>query len=189
MQNEIKFSRPGRGSAAGSLVSYCLNITEIDPLKHGLLFERFLNKSRRSMPDIDLDFPDDKRDEVILYVEEKYGKNHVFSINTFSRYAKKSSLRDIIKIKGYKHYQVEQISKQINSSQKLDENLATIKRIADKLDGIPRQTGTHAAGIILANKDLRFKIPLQKGPLINQTQFEFEDLERLGLLKMDFRNS
>jgi len=177
---------PGRGSAAGSLVSYCLNITEIDPLKHGLLFERFLNKSRRSMPDIDLDFPDDKRDEVILYVEEKYGKNHVFSINTFSRYAKKSSLRDIIKIKGYKHYQVEQISKQINSSQKLDENLATIKRIADKLDGIPRQTGTHAAGIILANKDLRFKIPLQKGPLINQTQFEFEDLERLGLLKMDF---
>ncbi len=177
---------PGRGSAAGSLVSYVLNITNIDPLRFGLLFERFLNKARKTMPDIDLDFPDNKRDEVILYVTEKYGKNHVFSINTFSRYSEKSSIRDILRIKGYTSYEATQIIRQLKTNQKLDEKLERVKYISNKLDGIPRQTGTHAAGVILAKEDLRYKIPLQNGPLITQTQYEFPDLESIGLLKMDF---
>lgn len=177
---------PGRGSAAGSLVSYVLNITNIDPLRFGLLFERFLNKARRTMPDIDLDFPDNKRDEVILYVTEKYGKTHVVSINTFSRYSEKSSIRDILRIKGYSAYESTQIIKQFKTKQRLDDKLERVRYISNKLDGIPRQTGTHAAGIILAKEDLRYKIPLQNGPLITQTQFEFPDLEKLGLLKMDF---
>lgn len=177
---------PGRGSAAGSLVSYALNITNVDPLKYGLIFERFLNKARKTMPDIDLDFPDDKRDEVILYVAEKYGKNHVVSINTFARYSEKSSIRDILRIKGYRPFEVNQIINQLKTNQKLDEKLEEVKYISSRLDGIPRQTGTHAAGIILAKEDLRYKIPLQRGPLIVQTQYEFQDLENIGLLKMDF---
>ena len=177
---------PGRGSAAGSLVSYVLNITNIDPLKYGLLFERFLNKARRTMPDIDLDFPDNKRDEVILYVRNKYGSNHVFSINTFSKYSEKSSLRDILKIKGYSAYETTQIIRQFRTNQRLDEKLERVRYISNKLDGIPRQTGTHAAGIILAKEDLRYKVPLQNGPLITQTQYEFPDLEKMGLLKIDF---
>ena len=177
---------PGRGSAAGSLVSYLLNITLIDPLKYGLLFERFLNEERHSMPDIDLDFPDDKRDEVILYVKEKYGQNHVLSINTFSRFASRSSLRDVAKIKGFSPIEINQIIKKIEAGDTLSKNIEEVLEIAKKFEGLPRQTGTHAAGIILAKEDLRYHLPMQSGPLMYQTQFEHEDLEEMGLLKIDF---
>lgn len=177
---------PGRGSAAGSLVSYLLNITEVDPLKYGLLFERFLNKQRHSMPDIDLDFPDDKRDQVITYVKEKYGTNHVVSINTFSRFASRSSIRDIAKIKGFSNIETNQIIKKIQSGDKLDLRLQEILTLAKKFEGLPRQTGTHAAGIILAKEDLRFHLPMQQGPLMYQSQLEHEDLNDMGLLKIDF---
>ena len=177
---------PGRGSAAGSLVSYLLNITLIDPLKYGLLFERFLNEERHSMPDIDLDFPDDKRDEVILYVKEKYGQNHVLSINTFSRFASRSAIRDVAKIKGFSPIETNQIIKKIEAGDKLPKNILEVLEIAKKFEGLPRQTGTHAAGIILAKEDLRYYLPMQNGPLMYQTQFEHEDLEDMGLLKIDF---
>lgn len=178
---------PGRGSAAGSLVSYALNITTVDPLKYGLLFERFLNKERRSMPDIDLDFPDDRRDEVIEYVKEKYGKDHVLSINTFSRFASKSAIRDICRIKGYTPHETNQIVSRLSSIQdNLDYRLKEVLELSMKLEGLPRQTGTHAAGIILAKEDLRYKIPLQTGSILYQSQFEHEDLEAMGLLKIDF---
>lgn len=177
---------PGRGSAAGSLVSFTLNITNVDPLKYGLLFERFLNKERKTMPDIDLDFPDNRREEVIAYIKNKYGSNRVLSINTFSKFSEKSSIRDICRIKGYTPTRTNQIVK-ILTEQKdnLSEELKEIKRLAKGLDGLPRQTGTHAAGIILAFEDLRYYLPLQQGPMIYQTQFEHEDLEDMGLLKID----
>lgn len=178
---------PGRGSAAGSLTSYALQITNVDPLKYGLLFERFLNKDRRNMPDIDLDFPDDRRDEVIQYVKDKYGSGHVLSINTFSKFASKSSIRDIAKIKGYSPSDTNQIVKRITTSpNQLDGKLNEILTLSNRFEGLPRQTGTHAAGIILAKEDLRFHIPLQQGPMIYQSQFEHEDLDDMGILKIDF---
>ena len=178
---------PGRGSAAGSLTSYALQITNVDPLKYGLLFERFLNKDRRNMPDIDLDFPDDRRDEVIQYVKDKYGSNHVLSINTFSKFASKSSIRDIARIKGYTPSDTNQIVKRITASpDQLDGKLNEILTLSNRFEGLPRQTGTHAAGIIMAKEDLRYYIPLQQGPMIYQSQYEHEDLDDMGILKIDF---
>jgi DNA polymerase-3 subunit alpha len=178
---------PGRGSAAGSLTSYALQITNVDPLKYGLLFERFLNKDRRNMPDIDLDFPDDRRDEVIQYVKDKYGSNHVLSINTFSKFASKSSIRDIARIKGYTPSDTNQIVKRIIASpDQLDGKLNEILTLSNRFEGLPRQTGTHAAGIIMAKEDLRYYIPLQQGPMIYQSQYEHEDLDDMGILKIDF---
>ncbi len=177
---------PGRGSAAGSLVSFCLNITEVDPLKYGLLFERFLNKERKTMPDIDMDFPDDKREEVIDYIKNRYGSNRVVSINTFSRFSARSSIRDICRIKGYTPSETNEIVKILTvQKENLSPYLKEINDLAASFDGLPRQTGTHAAGIILANEDLRYILPLQQGPKIYQAQFEHEDLEDMGLLKID----
>ncbi len=178
---------PGRGSAAGSLVSYLLNITEVDPLKYQLLFERFLNKDRYSMPDIDLDFPDNKREQVIEYVKDKYGSNHVISINTFSRFAAKSAIRDVCRIKGYSPTETNQIVKRLSVIKAPKEPyLVEILSLAKVFDGLPRQTGTHAAGIVLAKEDLRYVVPLQMGPKIYQAQYEHEDLTDMGLLKIDF---
>lgn len=177
---------PGRGSAAGSLVSFTLNITNVDPLKYGLLFERFLNKERKTMPDIDLDFPDNKREIVIEYIKNKYGSNRVLSINTFSRFSAKSAIRDVCRIKGYQPSRINQIVKILTEQKEnLSDELSEIKRLAEGFDGLPRQTGTHAAGIILAHEDLRYYLPLQTGPMIYQAQFEHEDLEDMGLLKFD----
>lgn len=177
---------PGRGSAAGSLVSFTLAITDVDPLKYGLLFERFLNKERKTMPDIDLDFPDDKREDVIDYIIKRYGTNRVVSINTFSRFSDKSAIRDICRIKNYTPTETNKIVK-ILTDQKanLSSELKEIKRLSEGFHGLPRQTGTHAAGIILAAEDLRYHLPLQQGPKIYQSQFEHEDLEDMGLLKID----
>jgi len=177
---------PGRGSAAGSLVSFALNITDVDPIKYGLLFERFLNKERKTMPDIDMDFPDDRREEVIEYIKNRYGSNRVLSINTFSKFSNKSSIRDVCRVKGYSPDRTNQIVKILTEQKEnLSTELAEVKRLAEGLDGLPRQTGTHAAGIILAEEDLRYYLPLQQGPTIYQAQFEHEDLVDMGLLKID----
>ncbi|HHV33777.1 MAG TPA: DNA polymerase III subunit alpha [Acholeplasma sp.] len=177
---------PGRGSAAGSLVSFALNITDVDPIKYGLLFERFLNKERKTMPDIDMDFPDDRREEVIEYIKNRYGSNRVLSINTFSKFSDKSSIRDVCRVKGYSPDRTNQIVKILTEQKEnLSTELAEVKRLAEGLDGLPRQTGTHAAGIILAEEDLRYYLPLQQGPTIYQAQFEHEDLVDMGLLKID----
>lgn len=181
---------PGRGSSAGSLVSWALKITEIDSLKYGLMFERFLNPERKTMPDIDIDFPDNRRDEVINYCLKKYGKNHIASIITFDTFKEKSSIRDIAKTLGYTSYQENNIVKSITNNI-YDKNSDEIKYIINcskKIIGLPRHTGTHAAGIIISKNDLLNVIPLTKGSYENiyQTQWDSTTLEEIGLLKIDF---
>ena len=187
---------PGRGSAPGSLVAYCLGITDIDPIKYGLLFERFLNPERVSMPDIDIDFPDDKRDLVINYVKEKYGSDHVCYISAFGTFQLKSSVRDLFRITGYdskyidvviklleKNSTDEDIKKELGNHHELIELIW----IAKKIEGLPRHISTHAAGIILSSSSLFKSIPLRSGMNnIYQSQLEAVDLEKLGLLKIDF---
>ncbi len=180
---------PGRGSAAGSLVAYCLGITDVDPIQYDLLFERFLNVERISMPDIDLDFPDNKRDEVISYVREKYGKDHMISIITFGTFALRSSIRDIARVMKIDIQRVNAIIKRVLNDQvdTNDQETVRLLEVAKKIEGLPRHTGTHAAGMILADQNLDKYIPLlenQDG--YYQSQFEASDLESLGLLKIDF---
>lgn len=180
---------PGRGSAAGSLVAYSLGITDVDPIKYDLLFERFLNPERITMPDIDMDFPDNKRDEVLQYVKDKYGKNHVISIITFGTFAVKSSIRDIARVMKIDLSRVNGIIKRVmdDNVDESDEEMMRLLRVAKKIEGLPRHSGTHAAGMILSKQDLRDYIPLQEGIAgFYQSQLEASDLEALGLLKMDF---
>ncbi|WP_040207665.1 DNA polymerase III subunit alpha [Neobacillus jeddahensis] len=196
---------PGRGSAAGSLVAYVLFITDVDPLTHNLLFERFLNPERISMPDIDIDFPDHRRDEVIKYVTEKYGELHVAQIVTFGTLAAKAALRDVGRAFGLNSKELEHLSRMIPSrlginlqaAYKESESLrrfinenALNRRLYDtalKLEGLPRHTSTHAAGVVISEKQLIELIPIQKGSNdIYLTQYSMEYLEELGLLKMDF---
>ena len=180
---------PGRGSGAGSLVAYCLYITEVDPLKYDLLFERFLNPARISMPDIDLDFPDDRRDEVINYVANKYGVDHIASIITFDTFQFNSSVRDIARVKNLTVSQTNQLLEDLRRGT-FDDKDFDIKEVIDASNSIinlPRHTGTHPAGIILSSQNLREIIPLQSGPQeFPQTQWNMNDLEELGLLKIDF---
>ena len=208
----MKFAResgiltgPGRGSAAGSIVSYTLYITDVDPIQHGLLFERFLNPERISMPDIDLDFPDHRRDEVIHYVTQKYGQLHVAQIITFGTLAAKAALRDVGRVFGLDTKELDQLSRLIpsklgitlrdayNESQALqtfvnhsDQN----KRLFETalvLEGLPRHTSTHAAGVVISEEPLVHVIPIQEGhDGIYLTQYSMEYLEELGLLKIDF---
>ena len=195
---------PGRGSAAGSLVAYSLGITEIDPLKYGLLFERFLNPARKTMPDIDTDFPDDKRDLVIEYVKEKYGEKRVSGIITFGTMAAKQVIRDVSRVLNIPIYKVDSLCKFIPSMSKdgleelyqkneafrvridSDTNLTTMFQIAKNLEGFPRHTSSHAAGIVMSRIDLDEVIPLVKADNIYLTSYSMEYLEDLGLLKMDF---
>ncbi|MFC0270283.1 DNA polymerase III subunit alpha [Metabacillus herbersteinensis] len=196
---------PGRGSAAGSLISYILKITDVDPVKHRLLFERFLNPERISMPDIDIDFPDNRRDEVIDYVANKYGKLHVAQIITFGTLAAKASIRDIGRVMGVSGKDADFLSKQIpsrpgitlqeavkesaNLRKALDENelLAKIFHTAMKIEGLPRHVSTHAAGVVLSEQPLTEVIPIQDGQNgIYLTQYSMDFLEDIGLLKMDF---
>ncbi len=195
---------PGRGSAGGSLVSYCLGITEIDPIKYNLLFERFLNPERISMPDIDVDFPDDRRDEVIKYIGSRFSIDRVAHINTFGTLKPRLAIRDVARILSLNDNKLKEILKFIpqatsdslreiiNSSaylQKIifsDEEINEVIEIALKIENLPRNCSTHAAGIIMADKSLVSYTALQEG--INglyQTQFEASDLEMLGLVKMD----
>ncbi|MBV7506088.1 DNA polymerase III subunit alpha [Bacillus sp. sid0103] len=196
---------PGRGSAAGSLVAYVLYITDVDPLKHNLLFERFLNPERISMPDIDIDFPDHRRDEVINYVAAKYGELHVAQIVTFGTLAAKAVLRDIGKVFGLNSKELEQLSRMIPSRLGIDlkgaykESEALRRFIKEspvnlrlfetalKLEGLPRHTSTHAAGVVISEKQLIDLIPIQRGSNhVFLTQLSMEHLEEIGLLKMDF---
>ena len=183
------FVGPGRGSAAGSLVSYCLGITDIDPIEYNLLFERFLNPERITMPDIDMDFPDNKRDEVINYVQQKYGSHHMISIVTFGTFALRSSIRDIARVMKIDLQRVNAIIKRVLNEQidTTDEETVRLLKVAKKIEGLPRHTGTHAAGMILASQDLLKYIPLQQSSQgFYQSQFEASELESLGLLKIDF---
>jgi DNA polymerase III subunit alpha len=180
---------PGRGSSAGSLVAYCLGITDVDPIQYDLLFERFLNPERLSMPDIDMDFPDNKRDEVLQYVREKYGDFHMVSIVTFGTFALRSSIRDIARVMKIDPQRVTGIIQSVISEKidETDQEMMRLLRVAKAIEGLPRHTGTHAAGMILAHQDLSLHIPLQKGLYqFYQSQLEASDLESLGLLKMDF---
>lgn len=180
---------PGRGSAAGSLVSYSLGITDIDPLKYDLLFERFLNPERISMPDIDLDFPHLRRTEVIDYVIKKYGEKHVARIVTFDTYQLRGALRDVAKAMGIKNEQLDNMLAYIGDGEHEITNPRAIELLdrAKQLIGLPRHTGTHAAGIILSNDELVNIVPMRLDVDGNlETQFEAGDLENLGLLKIDF---
>lgn len=208
----MRFSRengiltgPGRGSAAGSMVAYVLYITDVDPISHQLLFERFLNPERISMPDIDIDFPDHRRDEVIEYVANKYGKIHVAQIITFGTLAAKAVMRDVGRVFGLQGKELDQVSKLIPSrpgttlttAVKESEGLRKFIQesplhqrlfaVATKLEGLPRHTSTHAAGVVLTEKPLVESIPIQAGHNdIYLTQYPMDHLEELGLLKMDF---
>ena len=186
----------GRGSAPGSLVAYSLGITDLDPIQYNLLFERFLNPERVSMPDIDIDFPDDKRDYVINYVKEKYGDDHVCYISAFGTFQLKSSIRDLFRINGYDTKYIETIIKLLEkrpSDAEIElelgnhQELIELIQVAKKIEGLPRHISTHAAGIILCENSLHTSIPLRSGlNQMYQSQLEASDLEQLGLLKMDF---
>ena len=196
---------PARGSAGGSLVAYCLGITEIDPLKYGLIFERFLNPERISMPDIDTDFPDDRRDEVIEYVKNKYGVDHVAHIITYGTLKAKQVIRDVGRVLNYSTSEIDSISKLIPNTlnitlkQAYDESPIFRQKIeseakyrklfsyALKLELNPRHESTHAAGIVMSLKPLNEVIPVIKIESdINSTQYTMEHLEQMGLIKMDF---
>ncbi|TVP86759.1 MAG: DNA polymerase III subunit alpha [Acholeplasmataceae bacterium] len=180
---------PGRGSAAGSLVAWCLGITDVDPIAYDLLFERFLNPERMSLPDIDLDFPDNRRDEVIDYVKTRYGESHMVSIVTFGTFALRSSIRDIARVMRIDPARVAGIIARANSGDfdDTDHELMRLLRVAKAIEGLPRHTGTHPAGMILSKQDLTRHLPLQAGSFtFYQSQFEAKELEDMGLLKIDF---
>ena len=195
---------PGRGSAAGSLVSYLLNITDIDPLKYDLIFERFLNPDRISLPDIDLDFADTRRDEVIDYIREKYGENHVAQIITFGTMAARAAIRDVGRALNYPYAFCDQLAKmvpfgmslhrainesaELNHTYKTDEGASRIINMALKLEGVVRHASTHACGVVITREPLDVIVPRQHPAgedKIIVTQYEMHSIEDLGLLKMD----
>ncbi|MGM0239849.1 DNA polymerase III subunit alpha [Enterococcus sp. AZ103] len=203
-RNQI-VSGAGRGSAAGSLVAYVLNITDVDPIKYDLLFERFLNPERNSMPDIDLDIPDNRRNEILHYVKEKYGRFHVAQIATFGTMAAKMVLRDVNRVFGLSQSEANRWSAAIPNQLKItlgqayeqsdrlrnlvnqSERNQLLYQTALTLEGLPRHVSTHAAGVVISDQDLVNLVPLQNGAEdILLTQFTMGDVERLGLLKMDF---
>ena len=191
---------PGRGSAAGSLVSYTLGITEIDPIKYNLLFERFLNPDRVTMPDIDIDFDAIKRYKVIDYVISKYGRDKVSNIMTYGTLASKQVLRDVSKCLEVDNKIIDRLSNFIEAKKSLKDNLndnvkkmleqySNLKNayyVAMKLEGVKRQIGTHAAGIVISSEKLTNIIPIIKNDNSYLTGYTMEYLEELGLLKMDF---
>ena len=196
---------PGRGSAAGSLVSYCLKITDIDPLQYGLLFERFLNPERISMPDIDIDFCTNRRQEVINYVTQKYGRDHVCQIITFGTMAAKAAVKDVGRGLDMPYAEVDRIAKLIpaeigmkltkalettpalRSNIAKDERVRELFDIAMRLEGMARHASTHAAGVVISPVPLTEIVPLYKsGKDEITTQYAMDHLEEIGLLKMDF---
>ncbi|HOE56850.1 MAG TPA: DNA polymerase III subunit alpha, partial [Bacillota bacterium] len=195
---------PGRGSGAGSLVAYCLGITNIDPIKYNLIFERFLNPERISMPDFDVDFCYERRQEVIDYVVGKYGKDRVAQIITFGTMAARAAIRDVGRALDIPYAQVDLIAKKIpfeigmtiekalaaNSElRKLYEEDEGAKHLIDMskaVEGMPRHSSTHAAGVVISEKAITEYVPLQMNEDVITTQFAMGTLEELGLLKMDF---
>ncbi len=195
---------PGRGSGAGSLAAYCLNITDVDPLKYGLLFERFLNPERISMPDFDVDFCYERRQEVIDYVVGKYGADHVAQIITFGTMAARAAVRDVGRALHMPYGDVDKVAKMVpyELNMTLDraltmspelraayDNEAEVKNLIDlsrRLEGQPRHASTHAAGVVISRSPVMKVVPLQKNDESVTTQFPMGTLEELGLLKMDF---
>jgi len=201
---------PGRGSAAGSIIAYVMEITNLDPLKYDLLFERFLNPDRISMPDIDLDFQDDRRGEVIQYVVDKYGSDRVAQIITFGTMAARAAVRDVGRVLGFPYGDIDKIAKlvpmpvqgkhtplaksvqedaELAKLYKNDEQAKKVIDLAIKLEGTVRHASTHAAGVVIGDKPLTEYVPLQKatkGDLSVVTQYSMNPLEDIGLLKMDF---
>lgn len=195
---------PGRGSGAGSIVAYCLNITMLDPLKYHLLFERFLNPERVTMPDIDVDFCYERRQEVIDYVTRKYGEDHVSQIITFGTMAARGVIRDVGRVLGYSYQEVDAIAKMVPMELGITldkalhvnpelhdayENDPRVKRLVSTallLEGMPRHAGTHAAGVLITKDPVTNYVPLQKNDDVITTQFPMGNIEKLGLLKMDF---
>lgn len=202
-ENDIPVG-PGRGSGAGSLCAYCIGITGIDPMKYNLLFERFLNPERVSMPDFDIDFCVEKRQKVIDYVVKKYGSDHVAQIITFGTMAAKAAIRDTGRALGMPYQNVDVIAKLIPYELNITINKALViskelKYIYDtdvkshelidmakKLEGMPRHASTHAAGVVITREPASFYVPLQKNDEAIVTQYTMTTLEELGLLKMDF---
>lgn len=195
---------PGRGSGAGSLAAYCLDITDVDPLKYNLLFERFLNPERISMPDFDIDFCYERRQEVIDYVAAKYGDGHVSQIITFGTMAARAVIRDVGRVLRVPYAEVDKLSKmvpfELNMTleralqispdlKKQYESDETTKKIFDlslRLEGLPRHSSTHAAGVVISSVPITEVVPLQVNDSVVTTQFPMNTLEELGLLKMDF---
>lgn len=202
---------PGRGSAAGSLVTYLLNITSVDPIKYNLVFERFLNPDRVSMPDIDTDFDDARRDEVFEYVRQKYGKDHFAQIITFGTMAARGSVRDAGRALGFSYDICDRIAKLIPFNPQQGEKEGYLKRCIEDVDelkqlyrtnpdvkavidaaipleGVARHSSTHACAVVITPKQLTEYVPLQRGTKENDiiTQYEMHAIESLGLLKMDF---
>lgn len=207
----IKFAKdngimtgPGRGSAAGSVVAYVLGITKIDPIKYSLIFERFLNPDRVSMPDIDSDFCYERRQEVIDYVFSKYGKDRVAQIITFGTMAARAAIRDVGRALNYSYSEVDAIAKMVPMEPNMtidralvlnpglkkqyeeDERVKALIDISKSLEGLPRHSSTHAAGVVISSEPLVDYVPLSKNDDTIVTQFTMTTLEELGLLKMDF---
>ena len=195
---------PGRGSGVGSLAAYCMGITNVDPVAYGLLFERFLNPERVSMPDFDIDFSDERRDEMIDYVVDKYGADHVAQIVTFGTMAARGALRDVGRALNIPYSKVDLAAKQVPFSQKMtldialkqskelrekvaaDPQLQELFDMARKVEGMPRHASTHAAGVVITDKPVMDYVPLAKNDEAIVTQYAWMFVEELGLLKMDF---
>ena len=198
---------PGRGSAAGSMVAYCMNITDVDPMKYSLYFERFLNPERVTMPDIDIDFCIRRRQEVIEYVQDKYGADHVAQIVTFGTMAARGAIRDVGRALNIPYAEVDAVAKQVPSGPgalhiTLDEALKLSKPLremyegderihnlidtAKAIEGMPRHASTHAAGVVITRRPVVDYVPLAKNDESVVTQYVMTTLEELGLLKMDF---
>ena len=195
---------PGRGSGAGSLAAYCVGITDIDPIRYNLIFERFLNPERVSMPDFDVDFCYERRQEVIDYVNEKYGRNHVAQIVTFGTMAARAAVRDVGRVMGMSYQDVDRVAKLIPMELKMTLKKALevspdLKALYDadsqvhelidtslKVEGMPRHASTHAAGVVITREPATEYVPLSTNDGLPVTQFNMVEIERLGLLKMDF---
>ena len=196
---------PGRGSGAASIVAYCMHITEVDPMKYTLIFERFLNPERVSMPDFDTDFCQERRGEVIDYVMQKYGKDHVAQIATFGTMAARGAIRDVGRALNFSYAETDIVAKQVPTmplhitlkealtvSPKLkemydaDPRVKTLIDTAMKLEGMPRNTSTHAAGVVITAEPVDNYVPLSKNDDTIVTQYTMTTIEELGLLKMDF---
>ncbi|GFH40112.1 DNA polymerase III subunit alpha [Pseudolactococcus insecticola] len=201
-RSEQIYTGMGRGSSLGSLVAYALEITGVDPVENDLLFERFLNPERASLPDIDIDMPDNKRADILTYVKNRYGSSHVAQIMTFSTFGMKQSFRDVAKVFGMTEIEISQVSGTIGRSDNLaqeyeknnkfraaiinDKRLQQVFSYAQKIEGMPRQKSVHASGVVLAANDLTDYLPLAPGDTLPITQFEAHDVEAIGLIKFDF---
>ena len=193
----------GRGSAAGSLVAYVLGITQVDPVKHNLFFERFLNPERVAMPDIDIDMPDDRRAELLAYMKNRYGSDHVAQIVTFSTLGKRQALRDVGKAFGMTEAELFNLTRMLvrrfgtladeyENNQRFkaevlkNGKLKRIYEVARRIEGMPRQTSTHASGVVLSEESLMNYVSLKPSEDLALTQYEAPDVEAIGLLKIDF---